>query len=267
MATSSSIQSMRERCPGKSDTDAARLYALRYGYAAIIRYKSTPEANGFTTIACCPHEDQVAEVFKSPYCHNAERIYDSRNDPEFSGCWGDRRDHEVITLSEVTTSSHPILFVVHRGYTKNWIVTDRPWGKIKDPIEFSKEQIIRIDPTIEEVTDLPIGWIAHRTSKDAPWQRVLETAFEQASNASVGNSCQAVPLAQTTVPTPQLQLASETSSVSGCALELCPQCEARVMFISNVCPNCQKDRHEPVLPKPISTSTSKAPKSWWEFWR
>lgn len=42
---------------------------------------------------------------------------------------------------------------------------------MKDAAIMSLGNIVRLDPSVEELADLPRGWKARRTSKSSPWVR------------------------------------------------------------------------------------------------
>jgi hypothetical protein len=71
------IESMREAYPGKPDTEAAQALAKKYDYIAIVRYKSHG-APDFTNIGTCNTEAEIRGYLTSPYCGDAEVIYDGR---------------------------------------------------------------------------------------------------------------------------------------------------------------------------------------------
>ena len=72
------IHTMRNEYPGKSDADAAKAFAQKYGYIAIVRYKNSSSASDFTNIGTCKMEDEIRGYLTSPYCHDAEILYDGR---------------------------------------------------------------------------------------------------------------------------------------------------------------------------------------------
>ncbi len=41
----------------------------------------------------------------------------------------------------------------------------------------SLERMLAIEPRIEELADLPLGWRAWRDSENAPWERAPKQAF------------------------------------------------------------------------------------------
>lgn len=71
------IQTMRESCPGKSDEEAAKAFAQKHGYIAIVRYKSRG-ASDLTNIGTCTMEAEIRGYLTSPYCSGAEVIFDGR---------------------------------------------------------------------------------------------------------------------------------------------------------------------------------------------
>jgi hypothetical protein len=71
------IKIMRENYPGESDAESARAYAQEHGYIAIVRYKSNG-APDFTHVGVCRTESEIRNYLTSPYCCDAEVIYDGR---------------------------------------------------------------------------------------------------------------------------------------------------------------------------------------------
>ena len=71
------IEIIRENYPSKSDAESARAYAQEHGYLAIVRYKSNG-ALDFTHIGICRMESEISSYLTSPYCSDAEVIYDGR---------------------------------------------------------------------------------------------------------------------------------------------------------------------------------------------
>lgn len=72
------IQFMRDEYPGKSDPEAAKAFAQKNGYIAIVRYKHSRTSTAFTDIGTCQTEEHIRGYLNSPYCHDAEVIYDGR---------------------------------------------------------------------------------------------------------------------------------------------------------------------------------------------
>lgn len=72
------IHIMREEYQGKSDTEAAKAFAQKHGYIAIVHYKNSKDASDFTDIGTCQSEEQIQGYLRSSYCHDVELIYDGR---------------------------------------------------------------------------------------------------------------------------------------------------------------------------------------------
>ena len=77
--SSLSIETLRNECPGKTDNEAAELFAKKYGCVAIVRYKSSSSDSDYTNIGTCQMEEEIAGYLSSPYCHDVEIIYDGRS--------------------------------------------------------------------------------------------------------------------------------------------------------------------------------------------
>jgi hypothetical protein len=73
------IQSVRSDFPGKSDAEAAKAMAAKYGYMAIVRYKNSGSASDFTNFGTCTTENEISGYLTSPNCHAAEVVYDGRS--------------------------------------------------------------------------------------------------------------------------------------------------------------------------------------------
>jgi hypothetical protein len=64
--SSLNIQSIRSDYPGKSDAEAARAYAQKWGFIAIVRYKNSTSSSDFTNIGTCKTEDEIRGYLSSP---------------------------------------------------------------------------------------------------------------------------------------------------------------------------------------------------------
>jgi hypothetical protein len=77
----------------------------------------------------------------------------------------------VITTCSVVKEHKPILSVFHDSEDGGW-----QFHHEKEPIKenamvVSLNEIVEIDETINELSDLPIGWVAWRESFGKPWHR------------------------------------------------------------------------------------------------
>lgn len=75
------IKVIREKYPGLTDQELAAIYAKDKGYSVIVRYKSS-ENGEYNNFGLCKSPDETVAYKNSPYCHDTEIIYDSRNNAE-----------------------------------------------------------------------------------------------------------------------------------------------------------------------------------------
>ena len=119
------IQAMRSEFPGKPDAEAARDFARRHAAIAVVRYKSSKGASDFTDIGLCKEEREVDGYLDSPYCYDAELLYDSnaenkallraarRNAP--NDIQRVIQNGANVNYRESETGGTPINWAAHRG--------------------------------------------------------------------------------------------------------------------------------------------------------
>lgn len=76
----------------------------------------------------------------------------------------------VITTAKVLAGA-PILLISHDEDDGGWQFL---CGTSNDPTEgriVALKEILRIDPTVQEVADLTLGWIAYRKAVGGEWTR------------------------------------------------------------------------------------------------
>jgi hypothetical protein len=77
----------------------------------------------------------------------------------------------VFTLKRIIRGESPILRVCHDEDDGGWQFLDGGEVSTKDASLVSLRTITRIDPSVLELADLPLGWVAERVSPGEPWQR------------------------------------------------------------------------------------------------
>jgi hypothetical protein len=82
---------------------------------------------------------------------------------------------EVPNLGVLTTANvlagAPILLISHDADDHGWQFL---CGTTNDPADgriVHLHEIVKLDPTVEEVADLPAGWVAFRQSLGSEWVR------------------------------------------------------------------------------------------------
>ena len=66
----------------------------------------------------------------------------------------------------------PILTVIHYTDDHSWAFMDGVTWQTEEGRLVAMKTILRLDPSVAEVADLPPGWKAQRTSVGSPWKRM-----------------------------------------------------------------------------------------------
>jgi hypothetical protein len=77
----------------------------------------------------------------------------------------------VFTLERIVRGWSPILRVTHDEDDGGWQFLDGGDVAIEEASLVSLRCITEIDPSVLELADLPLGWVAVRASPGEPWQR------------------------------------------------------------------------------------------------
>ena len=84
----------------------------------------------------------------------------------------------VVTSTYITEGKLPILYVAHELGENGEVIWQFHCGN--DDYDMKKMQlvrldtILRIDPTINDISDLPLGFVAKRVSIGSVWNRIRE---------------------------------------------------------------------------------------------
>ena len=77
----------------------------------------------------------------------------------------------VISLKQIVNDGQPILHVTHDTDDGGWQFLGWEDAKEDDVKIVALSTIVRLDPSVQELADLPLGWHAWRRASDQPWQR------------------------------------------------------------------------------------------------
>jgi hypothetical protein len=77
----------------------------------------------------------------------------------------------VFTLKRLVQGGSPILRVTHDEDDGGWQFLDVGEVSMDEASLVSLREITRLDPSILELADLPVGWIAERDAPGEPWRR------------------------------------------------------------------------------------------------
>jgi hypothetical protein len=85
--------------------------------------------------------------------------------------WDSPAAPAVVTTAAVAQGKAPVLWVVHEKYPYGWALYDGPNAFGQRPVIMTKEEALRLDPSLAEIEDLPAGWQARRDSATGKWLR------------------------------------------------------------------------------------------------
>jgi hypothetical protein len=83
----------------------------------------------------------------------------------------DRPNVMVMTTKSIIKKESPILSVWHDADDGMWQFLDGTDVNEEDAMIVSLENIVNIDNSVNEVSDLPLGWVAWREKQDFTWRR------------------------------------------------------------------------------------------------
>jgi hypothetical protein len=77
----------------------------------------------------------------------------------------------VVTLKQIVHQGWPILHVVHDKEDDGWQFLGYDAPSEEDAAVVALRTIVRLDPSVAELADLPPNWHAWRRTPREPWQR------------------------------------------------------------------------------------------------
>ena len=77
----------------------------------------------------------------------------------------------VITTRSVVVRRRPIIRVCRDEPDGDWQFLSEEGAVVEDAMVVALSAIVEMDRTIEQLADLPLGWVATRSSSAAPWVR------------------------------------------------------------------------------------------------
>ena len=90
-------------------------------------------------------------------------------------------DPAVVTTANIAEGKSPVMYVRHEGGPGGWQFYDGGDLEGREPVVIPKEDLIELDPSLIELTDLPLNWCAWRETSEEPWQRASIDSVESQS--------------------------------------------------------------------------------------
>lgn len=81
----------------------------------------------------------------------------------------DEKNTMVITTKNIVNKEKSILLVSHDEDDGMWEFLDGDDVKEEDAIIVSLFEIVQLDSTVNQIADLPLGWISYRDSIQNEW--------------------------------------------------------------------------------------------------
>ena len=86
------------------------------------------------------------------------------------------RNGATFTLRSIAFGGAPILRVSHDADDHGWQFLDGQRVEPANAAVVALEEVVRLDPSVLELADLPPSWSATRATKSSPWQRAPQRA-------------------------------------------------------------------------------------------
>ncbi|HWL87910.1 MAG TPA: hypothetical protein VNO21_19030 [Polyangiaceae bacterium] len=83
----------------------------------------------------------------------------------------DAKDLSVLTVRSVLEGRSPIRLVAHDIHAGSWQFLDGAAVQQENAVVVSLHSVVQRDPSLKQLFDLPLGWIATRRDPSDPWRR------------------------------------------------------------------------------------------------
>lgn len=77
----------------------------------------------------------------------------------------------VITIRQIVREGRPILHVTHDRDDGGWQFLGAEDANTADAMVVALREIVKLDPSVQQLADLPPGWHAWRRAPQESWQR------------------------------------------------------------------------------------------------
>jgi hypothetical protein len=81
------------------------------------------------------------------------------------------RNAVAFTCKSVVSGYAPILVVQHLRDDEGWTFLDSEPFDVRNALLVTMDRVVRLDSSLQQLSDLPEGWVANRVDIGAPWRR------------------------------------------------------------------------------------------------
>jgi hypothetical protein len=85
--------------------------------------------------------------------------------------FADPRNVGAFTVRQIMDDEAPILLVCHDEDDGGWQFLTGHEVRMEDAMLVALEEIVKVDPSVTDLADLPVGWSASRQHMGGPWVR------------------------------------------------------------------------------------------------
>jgi len=160
----------------KRDIYKVKAFGEKHSIRKLIDAKwSAEEVDGWEMAGVAAKLLDAAGAYKSPDTHcDTFLIYSQidwvRNPKDF---WrfDQPKNCAAITVRQIIHENHPVLYVTHDADDHGWQFLTLDVPRQEDGKVVALGEMIEMDPTLNDLADLPPGWHAWRKSPRDPWIR------------------------------------------------------------------------------------------------
>lgn len=91
--------------------------------------------------------------------------------PQKEWLFDEPKNVATFTMRQIIRGGHPILLVSHDSHDGSWQFLTGGTFSTEDGMLVALSEIVKHDPTVSELADLPLGWIAQRDDVGSSWRR------------------------------------------------------------------------------------------------
>lgn len=86
------------------------------------------------------------------------------------------RNCAVFCIRSIVFDGAPILHVCHDEDDHSWQFLGLEDADVREAAVVLLNEVVKLDPSVLEVADMPPGWHAWRRLRSSPWQRAKRSA-------------------------------------------------------------------------------------------
>ena len=114
------------------------------------------------------------EIDLNIHARSGERSNAMLTPEQSNWIFNEPRNSATITTRQILRDRQPILLVARTADDGTWQFLTGGTFSTEDALLVSLETLVKHDPTLSDVADLPPGWVAERDSVGGEWRRAKD---------------------------------------------------------------------------------------------